>query len=117
MPGRAAAFGVECTDLDSTDVFAVHAAAARAVDAVRSAGRPHVLSLRTYRMAAHSKGDDTRTAEEIAEARAHDPLRVTAAMLDPAERAAIEERCERELAEAVARAEASPVAGRAAEPA
>lgn len=113
VPARAAAFDVGATHLESTDVREVHAAAAEAVGAIRASGRPHVLSLRTYRMAAHSKGDDTRSPEEIAEARAHDPLDVTAALLDPRERAEIEGGCERELADAIARAEASPVAGRA----
>lgn len=112
VPARAKAFGVGATHLESTDVREVHAAAADAVGSVRSSGRPHVLSLRTYRMAAHSKGDDTRSAAEIEEARAHDPLGVTAALLDPAEREAVEASCERELADALARAQASPVAGR-----
>jgi acetoin:2,6-dichlorophenolindophenol oxidoreductase subunit alpha len=114
VPARAEAFGVAADLLDTTDVRAVHAAAGRAVEAVRADGRPFMLVLETYRLAAHSKGDDTRDPAEIEARRAHDPLVVTGALIDPAERAAVESRCEEELAETVAAAEASPIAGRVA---
>jgi TPP-dependent pyruvate/acetoin dehydrogenase alpha subunit len=114
VPARAEAFGVASDILDTTDVRAVHAAAGRAVEAVRSGGRPFMLVLETYRLAAHSKGDDTRDPAEIEARRAHDPLALSGALIDPAERAAIEARCEEELAETIAAAEASPIAGRVA---
>jgi TPP-dependent pyruvate/acetoin dehydrogenase alpha subunit len=112
VPARAEAFGVASDILDTTDVRAVHAAAGRAVAAVRTTGRPFMLVLETYRLAAHSKGDDTRDPAEIEARRERDPLRITGALIDPAERAAIEARCEEELAETIAAAEASPIAGR-----
>lgn len=112
VPARAEAFGVAADILDTTDVRAVHAAAGRAVAAVRTTGRPFMLVLETYRLAAHSKGDDTRDPAEIEARRERDPLRITGALIDPAERAAIEARCEEELAETIAAAEASPIAGR-----
>jgi TPP-dependent pyruvate/acetoin dehydrogenase alpha subunit len=114
VPARAEAFGVAADILDTTDVRAVHDAAGRAVETVRATGRPFMLVLETYRLAAHSKGDDTRDPAEIEARRAHDPLAVTGALIDPAERAAIEARCEEELAETIAAAEASPIAGRVA---
>lgn len=114
VPARAEAFGVASDILDTTDVRAVHAAAGRAVERVRSDGSPFMLVLETYRLAAHSKGDDTRDPAEIEARRAHDPLSVTGALIEPGERAAIEARCEEELAETIAAAEASPIAGRVA---
>ena len=112
VAARAEAFGVAAGALASTDVREVHAAAGEAVTTVRDTGRPFMLVLETYRLAAHSKGDDTRDPAEIEARRAHDPLAITGALIDPAERAAIEARCEQELAQTVAAAEASPVAGR-----
>ena len=38
------------------------------------AGRPQLLHVRTFRLKAHSKGDDTRAAEMVAAAAARDPL-------------------------------------------
>jgi acetoin:2,6-dichlorophenolindophenol oxidoreductase subunit alpha len=113
VTSRAAAFGVAGARLESTDVREVLGAGGVAVSAVRETGRPYLLVLETYRMAAHSKGDDTRDEQEIAAARAHDPLGVIAPLIDPDERAGIEARCEQELERTIADAQASPVAGAA----
>jgi len=45
-----------------------------AVDYVRTHGRPLVLEIETYRLKAHSKGDDTRDTKEIREHERLDPL-------------------------------------------
>jgi acetoin:2,6-dichlorophenolindophenol oxidoreductase subunit alpha len=110
IPARAAAFGVETAELDTTDVEEVHEAAGRAVARVRETGRPYFLALDTYRFSPHSKGDDNRDPREIEERRKRDPLTVVAPRLEDAERSAIEEACERRLAETVAAAEAAPEA-------
>jgi TPP-dependent pyruvate/acetoin dehydrogenase alpha subunit len=111
VPARAAAFGVANASLRSTDVLEVRAAAGAAVDHVRSTGEPFFLVLETYRLSPHSKGDDVRDPAEIEEHRKVEPLRLAAARMDDAERAAIEAGAEAELAAAVAAAEAAPVAG------
>ena len=114
IPARAEAFGVAAEAIDTTDVLEVHAAAARAVAHVRSTGEPFFLVLGTYRLSPHSKGDDVRDPAEIAARRERDPLRLSRERLADAERAAIEETCERDLAAAVAAAESAPIAGGAA---
>lgn len=114
VPARAEAFGVDAELVTTTDVREVHAAAGRAVGHIRSTGSPFLLAIETYRLAAHSKGDDTRDPAEIESRRAHDPLGVTAALLDPEERARIEAGCEDDLARTVELAHAAPVAGAAA---
>lgn len=111
VTARAEAFGVPATHLASTDVREVHAAAGEAVAGVRATGGPRMLVLETYRLAAHSKGDDTRDPAEVEARRAADPVALLGALLDPAARAAIEADCEADLAAAVAEAEAAPVAG------
>lgn len=108
---RAEAFGVHNRTLASTDVTQVHELAGEVIHHVRTERRPAMLTLQTYRLAAHSKGDDTRDPAEIEAQRRHDPLTIAGARLDPAERERIEAQCESELAEAVASASAAPVAG------
>jgi TPP-dependent pyruvate/acetoin dehydrogenase alpha subunit len=58
------------------DVLAVHEAARRAVDAVRSGAGPHFLELRTYRFRAHSMFDPERYREkaEVAHWIERDPI-------------------------------------------
>jgi TPP-dependent pyruvate/acetoin dehydrogenase alpha subunit len=105
---RARAFGIEATELATTDVTEIHEEAARAVGTVRKSGGPHFLLLDTYRFSPHSKGDDVRDPAEIEERRAHDPLTVTGVKLDGERRRQIEEACELRLAETVAAAEREP---------
>jgi len=107
---RAEAFGIETAELDTTDVLEIHAAAARAVERVRASGEPFFLVLHTYRFSPHSKGDDNRDPAEIEARRERDPLKVAGAKLEEPVRLAIEEACERELAEALSAAEAAPEA-------
>jgi acetoin:2,6-dichlorophenolindophenol oxidoreductase subunit alpha len=111
VPARAEAFGIHAEALDTTDVEEVHAAAGRAVARVRETRSPALLVLGTYRLSPHSKGDDVRDPAEIEAWRARDPLAVAGARIGPEERAAIERRCEDALADAVATAQAAPVAG------
>jgi TPP-dependent pyruvate/acetoin dehydrogenase alpha subunit len=110
IPARAAAFGIETTELDTTDVEEVHAAASSGVAYVRESGRPYFLVLHTYRFSPHSKGDDNRDPVEVEERRKRDPLTVAGPRLGDEERVAIEDACERRLAEALEAAEAAPAA-------
>ncbi len=112
IPARAAAFGIETAELDTTDVEEIGVAAARAVG-VRAAttGKPFFLVLHTYRFSPHSKGDDFRDLAEIEERRARDPLTIAGARLDDSVRASIDEAVERLITETVEAAEAAPVAG------
>jgi len=110
IPARAAAFGVETAELETTDVEEIHATAGRAVARIRETGDPFFLVLDTYRFSPHSKGDDNRDPAEIDARRERDPLTVTGARLDDGERSRIEEACERRLAETIAAAEDAPAA-------
>jgi TPP-dependent pyruvate/acetoin dehydrogenase alpha subunit len=109
IPARGAAFGVEVAELDTTDVTEVHAVAERAVARIRETSEPFFLVIHTYRFSPHSKGDDNRDLAEIEERRKRDPLNV-GQRIDGAQRRAIEEACERRLAETVDAAEAAPAA-------
>jgi len=111
VEARAAAFGIETSRLDSTDVAEIRAAAEGAVARIRRTGEPFFLVLDTYRFAPHSKGDDFRDPEEIAERRRRDPLTVAAASLEPATRDELEHAAEARLERAVGEALAAPEVG------
>jgi pyruvate dehydrogenase E1 component alpha subunit len=70
---------------------------------------PRTLILHTCRFAPHSKGDDTRSAEQVAHLRqTRDPLTIHAARLDPDQRAAIHADIDAQIAQAFQQALADP---------
>src|SRR5579864_5731055 len=73
---RARSFGMPAEVVDGTDFFAVHEAMGRALEHARSGQGPYALELVTTRHLGHFVGDPQgyRSAEELAQARANDPL-------------------------------------------
>lgn len=71
---RALAFGIEASEVDGNDVEAVTDKTKSAVEYVRGGKGPFMLVCNTYRLAAHSKGDDFRPSEEISEHKKQDPI-------------------------------------------
>jgi TPP-dependent pyruvate/acetoin dehydrogenase alpha subunit len=74
MAGRFSAFGIPVWERETADVLQVSAISKEAFRHVRSGSGPGCLILHTNRFSAHSKGDDIRTAEELARIRLNDPL-------------------------------------------
>ncbi len=71
--GRAKSFGIktfECNTWESTGLFNI---VQEAIDYVRE-GHPAFLNVQTYRLNAHSKGDDDRDEAEIEYFKSRDPL-------------------------------------------
>ena len=106
---RFEAFGIPCTELDSTDVLQIEEHSARALATIRETNGPAALLLHTYRFSAHSKGDDTRDPAEVEGYRKLDPLLVHGPRLAERERSAVDHEVEREVAAAFERAAADPV--------
>jgi pyruvate dehydrogenase E1 component alpha subunit len=73
---RAESYGLAAWPVDGMDVFAVEAAARRAVEAIRGGAGPHLLELRTFRFRAHSMYDPDRYREkaEIEHWKERDPI-------------------------------------------
>lgn len=71
---RAAAFGVETFHTSTWDVEGLLAEVGRAATYVRDERQPAFLRIDTYRLAAHSKGDDDRDPQEVEEYRRRDPV-------------------------------------------
>lgn len=72
--GRVGAFGIGFSETDSDDINGIRALAAPCVDRVRTSRAPHVLLLHTIRLGPHSKGDDSRPAQEVHRLRRQDWL-------------------------------------------
>jgi len=74
---RAQTYGMPGIQVDGNDVLAVHEAAAAAVARARSGAGPSLIEARTYRTRPHAEGmrdAGYRTAEEIDEWKARDPM-------------------------------------------
>ncbi len=65
IPDRFTAFGIPVTHLDSYDVLEIQDEAQKLVREVRRERFPRALVIETARLGTHSKGDDTRSAEEL----------------------------------------------------
>ena len=106
------AFGVPATDLVSSDVDEIATVSGAVLDDVRSTGSPRALVIATSRFGPHSKGDDTRSIEQIEDMRLRtDPLAIHGSRLPDDQRLGIESIVENEVAVAFEAALADPEAG------
>ena len=74
ITARAGAFGISTSNANTWDRQDLWQAAEHAVNSVRKTGRPHFLVVKTFRLKAHSKGDDLRPLAAITAAEHRDPL-------------------------------------------
>jgi 2-oxoisovalerate dehydrogenase E1 component len=65
IKGRAYAFGLDVRTGDTWDPSGLIATVSEAVCQIRRTRKPLLLHVRTYRLKAHSKGDDDRKVEEV----------------------------------------------------
>ena len=112
---RAAAYGIEATQVDGNDVEGMYAAVEQAVSKARSGGGPTYLEAMTYRLWGHMMGDPEvyRTKEEVAQARENEPIvrlarRLKAQGHTDASLARLEAEAEAVIADALQFAESSP---------
>jgi TPP-dependent pyruvate/acetoin dehydrogenase alpha subunit len=109
MPARFEAFGIAAVELDTSDVFEIHALAGELLAEVRSTRSPRALVLHTCRFGPHSKSDDTRPTADVERMRAErDPLTIHAPRVDEARRHEIEVRVTERIALAFEQALADP---------
>jgi 2-oxoisovalerate dehydrogenase E1 component len=119
VASRAAAYGLPGLEVDGNNVIAVWEAARQAIERARKGEGPTLLELKTYRVVGHHEGDPLagtyRTQEELDAWKARCPIRnfrkwlLAEGFADEKELAEIDRRVEREINEAVAFAEASPM--------
>jgi pyruvate dehydrogenase E1 component alpha subunit len=116
---RARSFGMPSETVDGADFFAVREAMGRALERARAGEGPYALELVSTRFLGHFIGDPQgyRSAEELAKARANDPLPrfrrgiTGAALLEEAELDAIEAQVADEIDAAVTAGLAAPAPG------
>jgi TPP-dependent pyruvate/acetoin dehydrogenase alpha subunit len=111
LAGRLASFNIPPTELDTSDVLEISAAAGPLLQYVRQTQRPQALILHTARFGPHSKGDDTRSPQEVAQLRAtRDPLAIHAPRLGTVEQQAVEDEINALIHNAFTQALADPPA-------
>lgn len=109
IPGRFEAFDIRTHELDSSEAGEIGALAERVISEVRSDQKPGALILHTCRFGPHSKGDDTRPAEEVEALRnQRDPLRLFRRRLDESTWKKIEQEVNQEVEQAYQQALAQP---------
>ncbi|MBI4323744.1 MAG: thiamine pyrophosphate-dependent dehydrogenase E1 component subunit alpha [Chloroflexi bacterium] len=106
LADRPSAFGVRTVQASGFDVAEAYSAAAVLVRFIRSECQPGCLHLDTYRLAAHSKGDDTRDPEEVRSFLRRDPVLRMAQLIPDSRRHAIEAAVQQRVRAAVERAKA-----------
>jgi acetoin:2,6-dichlorophenolindophenol oxidoreductase subunit alpha len=74
IASRAESFRIPTIKRRAVDILEVSRAAQSIVDRIRRDSHPRLLALETFRLAPHSKGDDTRPLEELAALKKADPL-------------------------------------------
>lgn len=103
---RAKAFGIRSFSLDTMNVSDIAALGGEALDYVRKETRPAWLHLKSARLGPHSKGDDTRPAEQVKQLQENDPLQRLRHGIKDAE--AIDTQSARLVQQAMAAAMAAP---------
>jgi 2-oxoisovalerate dehydrogenase E1 component alpha subunit len=81
---RAPGYGIPGVVVDGTDVLACYAAGVEAVDRARTGGGPTLIEAKVTRLTGHSSDDQQtkyRSADDLAEGKAHDPLPIFRAQL------------------------------------
>jgi TPP-dependent pyruvate/acetoin dehydrogenase alpha subunit len=82
LAGRFEAFKIPAVELDTSDVVEIAGEASQLYAEVHEEKSPRALILNTVRFGPHSKGDDTRSEEEIEALRSQrDPLKISEARL------------------------------------
>ncbi len=106
---RAAAFGIETGRATTWNPAELLSKAAESAEYVRQGQKPFFLQIDTYRLMAHSKGDDDRDTAEVANYWAIDPIQKSLKE-DPAETAKIQAVIDKRIEVAVSSAVAAPFA-------
>ena len=108
MLARAEAFGIDAARLEGADAPALQLDFAALVETMRGREAPVFRVVSTVRLGPHSKRDDERSEEEMAELWRRDPVNRLAAGLDPADVERADREAVEQLERALAFAEASP---------
>lgn len=111
MRARFEAFGIPAVEMDTSDVMEIASQALQVMREVHEDCAPRALILHTQRFGPHSKGDDSRSEEEIELLkRQRDPITLLETRLNPSTTAAIRAEVEAQVKTAFEEALADPPA-------
>jgi 2-oxoisovalerate dehydrogenase E1 component len=105
--GRAAAFGIETEEIGTNDPLELIPVLQQCLGRVRGR-RPVLLVVHTCRLAPHSKGDDTRDAQEMERLWKQDPIPLMRSKLPAGVADRLEHEAKEEVAAALKEAEETP---------
>jgi len=109
IPARFTAFGIPCSELDTSDVLEILLVAERLIQEVRTLTAPRAFVLHTCRFSPHSKGDDTRSTQEIECLRKErDPISILASRLEHSRRLEVESEVDNQITQAFEKALSDP---------
>jgi len=94
---RANAFGIANGEIESNNIEELYPLFKKIINRIRKDGNPYFQVVKTYRLNAHSKGDDFREEKEIALWRKKDPLVYFENILSKDEREGIEKKVKQRL--------------------
>jgi acetoin:2,6-dichlorophenolindophenol oxidoreductase subunit alpha len=98
IQNRFEAFGIPAAQMDSSDILDILPTAGDLMAQVKQTSSPHALIIETARLGPHSKGDDTRSAEIMAQLwQTRDPITIHAARLTEDARKAIDQKVDAEI--------------------
>ena len=102
---RGDAFGIKTAHSSTWKLEELLATTADCIEYVRSECRPLFLQIDTYRLMAHSKGDDDRDPEEVNEYWAKDPIEIFRRQADRQQVEAIDRKIQANIDAAVSRSD------------
>ena len=105
---RGDAFGIKTAHSNTWEPDELLVAAADSVNYVRNECRPLFLQIDTYRLMAHSKGDDDRDPEEVKEYWAKDPIEIFRQHTDQKQIEEIDRKIKANIDAAVSRSDTTP---------
>ncbi len=109
ISARFAAFDIETSEIESSDVAEIEDASKDHFEAIRAGNGPKALIIHTHRFGPHSKGDDTRAENKVQEMRnKYDPLQFGAMSLNSNQVEEIETEVGAEVEEAFKLAKDAP---------
>lgn len=108
MAGRFSAFDIQVWECETADVLVVQDMARAACHHVRSGNSPGCLLFHTNRFSAHSKGDDTRSKEDIKTLLKYDPIELHGRRLSRHDIEKAENEVAMVVSDAFSRAEVDP---------
>lgn len=99
LKNRFEAFGIECIELDGQCVQKVYEKTLKLKNDVLSLSKPKAVIINSVRLGPHSKGDDTRSGEEMKRLKLRDPIKHLALRIEPEQKELIDAQVRLEMGE------------------